>query len=84
MEIEEIIAKGKAAEKLMENPVLREALEAIKRKAIATFSSSGPLDSDKRETAYFTLKAIEDLELQLEKIKSDGVYEAEKAKRRAK
>lgn len=84
MEADEIIAKGKTAEKLMENPVLREALEAIKRKAITAFSSSQPLEADKRESAYYTLKAIEDLELQLDKIKSDGVYEAEKAKRRAK
>lgn len=81
METDQIVAKGQEAQRLMENPVLIEALETIRRKQTTVFATSAPGDRDKRETAYYTLKAIEELELQLSKFKSDGVFEAEKAKR---
>ena len=81
METDQIVAKGQEAKRLMENPVLIEALETIKRKQAGVFAQSAPDDVRKRETAYFTLKAIEELELQLSKINSDGLFEADKAKR---
>lgn len=81
METDQIVAKGQEAQRLMENPVLIEALDSIKRRQTNAFAGSAPDDVRKRETAYFTLKAIEELELQLGKIKSDGLIEADKARR---
>lgn len=82
MDSEQAVAKGKAATRLLDDPVLREALESIKRKQHDAFASSSLEKREVRESAYMMLKAVEDLELQLAKVKSDGIFEEDRAKRK--
>lgn len=80
-EIEEIIEQGEHAEKLMNNPAYESAIKAIKDEAMNDFANSLPTDVEKRQAAYFTLKAIEKLDLRIRGMVFNGNFEQEKAKR---
>jgi hypothetical protein len=83
-EIEQAIADGRQAERLMSDPVLQKALDSLKNEQIRNFRATNPPESDKREQSYYMLKAIESLEAKLNGIKSNGEFEQEKIKRRGR
>lgn len=81
MDAEETIAKGKEAERIMDNEVLQDCFKAIKAKQIDAFAQSDPLKSEQREYAFLMLKAIEELENYLSKLRADGLMEETRIKR---
>ena len=83
-DIEEIIAQGEQAQKLMKNPAYENAIVAIRNEATSLFMNSTPTDKDKREAAYFTLQAIDKLDQRLRNMVFNGEIEVEKAKRRGR
>lgn len=56
---------GHHAKRLLEDPVLLEALERIKGKAATGFMASTPVEADKREAFYRLNWAVQQLETEL-------------------
>jgi len=83
-EAEQIIEDGKQAELLINSPVFAKAIEQAKSEAVNDFANSAPTDNDKRESAYFMLKAIEKLEYRLRSIEQNGKFEKEKLSKKQK
>lgn len=57
---QELITKGKRAEALLEDPLLREALIGMKEQWLKDIEHSEPDEQDKREHRYLLLKVRED------------------------
>lgn len=90
MTLEEIVARGRAAEALLKNGLLNEALEAvlsrINREWLATPRESG-LDRDKREELHARANAVQELRGQLTAYMNDAIKaqaDADRAEKRNK
>lgn len=75
---EKIIAAGKDAEKLSNNPIFVEAIEAIKNDILNNFMASNTNDKDTRESLYFQLRGIELLQTKLNAFSNNGKFEQNK------
>ncbi len=53
------LSRGQDAKRILEEPLLAEALEEIKGKAIFSWVTSGPGETEHREQLYFLLKGQE-------------------------
>ena len=56
------IARGNNAKRLLENTLLKEALEAVKKRCRDTAENSQPSQVDVREASYWLLCAVKELE----------------------
>lgn len=83
-EIDQTIAQGDSAQKLLENPAYIAAVEQTKQRAMEEFAASKPGDSGAREAAFFKLKAIEELDQRLRTMLFNGQFEQERIKRRGR
>lgn len=72
---EMLIRKGKQAALLQSDPLLVECLEKIKAKQVQNIVGSSPEKSDQRERAYYLLKAVEELQIELNAVVSNGKFE---------
>lgn len=80
-EKEVIINKGKKAAVLIADPVLQDCLATIKAKQLQKIQSSNENQQNVRENAYFTLKAVESLEIELNTMYSNGKIEESKIRK---
>ncbi|NNM74758.1 hypothetical protein [Enterovirga aerilata] len=71
-QVAEAQAKAHAAKVLIDNPTLRAAFERLYKDYIAAWTTSSPEDVEKREIAYFRLRALADLEADLEAVANGG------------
>jgi len=73
--------KGKQAEQKLADPFFQEVLQRIKNEQVGRIISSSPERKEIRENAYYLLKAVEALELELSKIIGNGQFARDKIKR---
>jgi hypothetical protein len=66
------ISRGKSSHQLLENPLLQEALAAIKERCRVKTEQSLPSQSDVREGAYWLLCAVKELESHLTNFVNTG------------
>lgn len=79
---EEKIRRGKRAEQLQADPVLVEALRAIRQKQIDLWAGSSPEKEEQRTNAYFMLRAVDELTIQLNAFAGDGKFEERRIQKR--
>lgn len=77
---DQVIKRGRRAESVLKDEMLAEAFEAIKKDQLAVIASSAPGDQERRESAYFMMKAIEALSVKLNSFFSAGKLEERKIK----
>lgn len=63
--------KAAAAKRLLEDPVLLEAIESAKNEAFNAIVNSAPEDTVMREQLYFELRAVDSVRNQLQSIVND-------------
>lgn len=80
--IEQVIAEGEEAAKLLSSPVLLKALEEIRESAISDFEASSSDQTERRESAYFMLASVEKLRQKLRAIEGNGHIEKSKRGKR--
>jgi hypothetical protein len=83
-DIEKVIADGKRAGQLLADPVVRQSLDAIMQTEIQKIIGSSPEQSAIREQAYYTIHAVQRLEMAMSTARNNGVFEEDKAKRTRK
>jgi hypothetical protein len=66
------ITRGKDSHRLLENPLLKEALEAIKSRTRKKVEDSLPSQKEVREGAYWLLCAVKELEAHLTSFVNTG------------
>ena len=67
------IQKGDHAKRLLEDPLLTEALDNIEEATINMWKDT--VDSKARNELWFTLKGLERFKTQLQSLIEDGVYD---------
>lgn len=72
MDEEQEISRGKEAHRLLENPLLKEALEAIRKRCRQVSESSQPGQTEVREASYWLLCAVRELEMHLTNFVNTG------------
>jgi hypothetical protein len=72
MGLDEERQRGQLAESLRNNPLLQEIFQALRDSYITDWSQTERSDVDKREQQYYLLKALDDIELELQSIISTG------------
>ena len=72
-----IVEKGDAARKLMDDPIFNEAVNAYKRYIFETWSDSAT-DEQTRECLWIEQLALEAVIVHLDSFVNDGVYEKQK------
>jgi hypothetical protein len=83
-DIEKVIADGKRAGQLMADPVVRQSLDSIVQTEMSKIIASSPEQVAIREQAYYTIHAVQRLEMALSSQRTNGVFEEDKAKRTRK
>lgn len=83
-DIEKVIADGKRAGQLLADPVIRQSLDAIVQSEVNKIIGSSPDQTTIREQAYYTIHAVQRLEMAMSTTRNNGVFEEEKAKRSRK
>lgn len=66
------VRKGKQAAQKLSDPFFQEVLQRIKDKQLGKILSSSPDRPEVRENAYYLLKAVEALELELSILSDNG------------
>jgi hypothetical protein len=66
------ISRGQAAKKLLENPLLKEALETIKQRCRDKSEASLPSQPEVREAAYWLMCAAKEFEAHLTNFLNTG------------
>lgn len=75
------VRKGKQAEQKLADPFFQEVLQRIKNEQVGKIVSSSVERPEIREHAYYLLKAVEALELELSKMVSNGIFANDKIQR---
>lgn len=75
---EQIVKRGRKAEAVLKDEILTDAFESIKKAQLGIIQSSQPADVEKRESAYYMMKAIELLSIKLNSFFQDGKMEERK------
>lgn len=65
-------ARAAAAQRLMDDPLLTEALANIRHTAIKAWESTGTADGQAREFAWLTVKVVNRIEAELQSIIDEG------------
>lgn len=73
--METVIEKGKRAAQVAADPLVNEAIQNVIAEQMTKIRSSAPADHEKREQAYFLIKATEEFQLQLNKLVGKGKLE---------
>ena len=81
MDSEQVIKRGRKAESVLKDELIAEAFEAIKKDQLSVIASSNVGDSEKRESAYYMMKAVELLQIKLNSFYQDGKFEERKIKK---
>lgn len=76
MSPDEKIRRGDAARRIMDEPVVKEALAAIRSEIVEMWSKTAPTDDKGREWIWRHLKAAEKFELLLKAYIETGKFEA--------
>ena len=71
-------ARAAAAKRLLEDPILVEALGNIRGAAIKAWESTGIDKQQDREVAWLTVKVVNRIEAELENIITDGMIAAKR------
>jgi hypothetical protein len=69
-----------AAQQVLEHPALREAFERLSASYQSAFINSAPHEREDRENAYFRLRALEELRIDLESVVGGGRIMAHNAR----
>ena len=72
MTLDDEVQRGRLAESLRNNPLLQDIFQTLRDSYITDWSQTEVGDVDKREQQYYLLKALDDIELELESIISTG------------
>jgi hypothetical protein len=72
IQLEQQAEQGKNAEDLRQNPVYKIAMAKMRETCIRGWENSALTDQASREAAYFTLKAANSFEVELDKIIGSG------------
>jgi len=70
----EEIERGKRAKALLEDPLLKEALDGLRAKWLQEIEATAPGDVEGRENLYFLLKAREEFERYLQIVVGRGTH----------
>jgi hypothetical protein len=81
LDSEQIVKRGRKAETVLKDELLTEAFESIKKDQLSIITSSNVADSEKRESAYYMMKAVELLQIKLNSFYQDGKFEERKIKK---
>lgn len=71
-------ARSAAASRLLEDPILVEALGNIRLAAIQAWTRTGTADAAQREFAWLTVKVVDRIEAELQSIIDDGLIAAKR------
>ena len=71
-------ARAAAARRLLDDPVLVEALASVRTEAIAKWERTGPDQVTEREFAWLTVKALDRITGALESVITDGAIAAKR------
>lgn len=74
----DVEARAAAARRLLEDPLLTEALGNIRGAAIKAWESTGIDKQQDREVAWLTVKVVNRIEAELENIITDGMIAAKR------
>ena len=77
MTLDDEVQRGRLAESLRNNPLLQDIFQTWRDSYITDWSQTEVGDVDKREQQYYLLKALDDIELELESIISTGKLAAQ-------
>lgn len=72
----DVSARAAAAKRLLEDPVLIEALDAVEQTAITAWRNTSLADEEGRTRAWYALKASERLRVELQGMVVDGQFAA--------
>lgn len=72
---EEIIQRGQTAERLLQEPVLKEAIEGMKKEAVAIWAAVPTKDVEERERVWRYYKVVERFETLLKEYVHTGRFE---------
>ena len=76
--VSDVAARAAAAKRLLEDPLLTEALANIRGAAIKAWESTGIDKQQDREVAWLTVKVVNRIEAELESIIVDGMIAAKR------
>ena len=76
--IEEVIEKGSTASKLLNNPLIDNALEGIEKKCFNAFYNSKWFEWRQRNSTYYQMQAIKEFRKQLDEWIRNGLAEEAK------
>lgn len=65
-------AKAAAAKRLLDDPVLQEALESVREQAVKAWGATAARDTEGREWAWLTVKNVERITAALQAMVDDG------------
>ena len=74
----DVEARAAAARRLLEDPLLTEALGNIRGAAIKAWESTSIGSQQEREVAWLTVKVVNRIEAELENIITDGMIAAKR------
>jgi hypothetical protein len=72
----DVAARAAHAKRLMDDPMLVEALANIRHAAIKAWEGTGTADNQAREFAWLTVKVVNRIEAELQSIIDDGAIAA--------
>jgi len=72
MSLDDERQRGLLAETLRNNPLLKEIFQSLRDSYIADWSQTDISDVEKREQSFYLLRALDDIEGQIESIISTG------------
>lgn len=70
--LEHSINRGKEAQRLLSDPVLAEAFDAMRAECISSWETTSAEDKDGRERQFTQLMALRDLQARLRSFLTDG------------
>lgn len=71
-------ARASHAKRLMDDPILVEALANIRHAAITAWEATNTAQTDQREFAWLTVKVVNRIEAELQSIMDDGLIAAKR------
>lgn len=74
----DVALRASAAQRLAEDPLLKEAFSNVRAAAIATWEATGAADTDSREKAWLTVKVVNRIEGELQSIIDQGQIAAKR------
>lgn len=78
------IKEGQKADELRQNPILERAFSRAEERCTAEWRKSAVGDTDKRESAYHTLRAIDLLKTEIDSVINDAKIAKSAVSRRSK